>query len=83
MRTIVLIIALIGSIAFSSCTDIIFRLDGRRVMHLESTKKINSTLEKFKLPSDNLLFTHSNDDKIITSIFFENTPEIYIADSSG
>ena len=83
MNTKTIIIGMIGIVSLSSCTDIIFRLEGRRVFHLETSKKINSTLEKFNLPKDKLLFAHSNDEKIITSAFFENTPEIYIADPSG
>jgi hypothetical protein len=78
-----LLIAIIGIISLTSCSDIIFRMEGRRPLHLETTKKINSTFEKFNLPKENLLFTHTHLEETNTSNFFNNAPDIYIADSNG
>jgi hypothetical protein len=76
-------VLLIGAFTLSSCAQILFRSEGRRLPHLETDRKINATIKKYKLPKDRLLFAHSVEGITKVEKFFKNTAEIYISDSNG
>ncbi len=83
MKNKPLLILLIGVLTLSSCAQILFRSEGRRLPYLETDRKINATIKKYNLPKDRILFTHTNEEIIKVERFFKNTAEIYIADTNG
>lgn len=83
MKNKPLLVLLIGVLTLSSCAQILFRSEGRRLPHLETNRKINATIKKYKLPKDRILFAHTSEGITKVEKFFRNTAEIYIPDSNG
>lgn len=78
-----LLFLLAGILSLSSCAKILTFSEGRRMPHLETDKKIASTINKYHLPQDKMLYYHTDSELNNTLAFFNNTPGIYIADPDG
>ena len=78
-----LLFLLAGILSLSSCAKILTFSEGRRMPHLETDKKIASTINKYHLPKEKMLYYHSESEYLKVVSFFNNTPGIYIADPDG